>query len=275
MPYESHPYVSEPNGDAAIWRFMDMGKFRDLMANQELYFRRADRFAKDPNEGVPPEEWLRATLKLRQFVLEDEVRLNHEKGTLAQFREASYVTCWYLYTHEDPEMWREFAPYGVAVCSRYDFLKEALNSVVDPAHMGLTRYGYQPTDPYNLTQFIYTKGTEFSREQEVRVVITCNDPVAGNNRHIGPTNFPHERPLKANRLHKWVHDGKRRRINLKPVVNGVVVSPWASDKVCREVEDWVRFTNMTCGATRSGLRSKCFPSPKQRANVLSNSPPRG
>jgi len=65
-------------------------------------------------------------LKLRKFVLEDEVKLSHEKGTLAQFREMSYVTCWHSYKQEDAEMWREFAPYGVAVCSRYELLKEAL-----------------------------------------------------------------------------------------------------------------------------------------------------
>ena len=251
-----------------VWRFMDMVKFRDLMANQELYFRRADRFSQDPNEGVPPDEWLRATLKLRKFVLEDEVRLSHEKGTLAQFRETSYVTCWHLYKQEDPEMWRDFAPYGVAICSEYNRLKEALNSLIDPVNMGLTRYGYKLTDPHNLLQFIFTKGTAFSREQEVRVVMRCYDPVAANNRHIGPTNFPHERPLKVNRLHKWVHDGKRRRINLTPLLTGVVVSPWASSKVCRKVKEWVKLTNVNCEATRSALRSKCLPTLKELAEVM-------
>jgi hypothetical protein len=44
MPVQ--PYVNqlEPQKDAVIWRFMDMPKFRDLMASEELYFRRADLF---------------------------------------------------------------------------------------------------------------------------------------------------------------------------------------------------------------------------------------
>ena len=43
----------EASDDAVIWRFMDMRKFRDLMASEELYFRRAYLFA-DESEGLPP-----------------------------------------------------------------------------------------------------------------------------------------------------------------------------------------------------------------------------
>src|SRR5262249_32921416 len=139
---------------------------------------------------------------------------------------------------EDPEMWKGFAPYGVAVCSRYDLLKAALGPLIDPVHIGLARYGYPPTDRYNLFNFIFKKGKDFVVGAEVRVLMSCYDPVAGMNRHIGPTNFPHDRPLKANRLHKWVSDGKRRRIDLKPLLTGVVVSPWASKKVFDEVKFW-------------------------------------
>jgi hypothetical protein len=226
VPVESHVYVLEPAEDAVVWRFLDMTKFRDLMANEELYFRRADRFAKDPNEGIPPDDWLRATLKLQKYVLADEVKLSAEKGNLSQFREASYISCWHLFNEEDAEVWREFAPYGVAIRTRYGLLKDALNSLIDQILLGLTRYGYKLTDPHNLIQFIFTKGTDFIKEREVRVVMSCYDPVGSTNRNFGPTNnFPHDRPLKSNPLHKWVADGKRRRIKVKPLVTGVVVSP--------------------------------------------------
>jgi hypothetical protein len=35
---------------------MDLRKFRDLMASEELYFRRADLFT-DKSEGFPPEQY--------------------------------------------------------------------------------------------------------------------------------------------------------------------------------------------------------------------------
>ena len=54
VPLQSYVNQREPDADAVVWRFLDIPKFRDLMANEELYFRRADRFKMDPNEGVPP-----------------------------------------------------------------------------------------------------------------------------------------------------------------------------------------------------------------------------
>jgi hypothetical protein len=48
------PYVNqlEPSEDAVIWRFMELCKFRDLMASEELYFRRAGLFP-DKSERLP------------------------------------------------------------------------------------------------------------------------------------------------------------------------------------------------------------------------------
>ena len=50
MPLVPYDKQIEPPDDAEIWRFMDMDKFRDLMANEELYFCRTDLYKKDdPN----------------------------------------------------------------------------------------------------------------------------------------------------------------------------------------------------------------------------------
>src|SRR6266478_973539 len=81
MPLQ--PYVDqlEPAEDAVIWRYMNMDKFRDLMANEELYFRRADLFKKDdPHEGLPPDEYVRKIRGLRRFDLQDELALNNTQA---------------------------------------------------------------------------------------------------------------------------------------------------------------------------------------------------
>ena len=56
MPVGSYFSQVEPEPGDAIWRFMELSKFRDLMASEELYFRRADLFD-DKTEGIPPELW--------------------------------------------------------------------------------------------------------------------------------------------------------------------------------------------------------------------------
>ena len=55
MPMLPYSNRLEPANDAAVWRFMDLRKFRDLVSSEELYFRRADLF-NDKSEGrIRPE----------------------------------------------------------------------------------------------------------------------------------------------------------------------------------------------------------------------------
>src|SRR5438874_13795741 len=118
MPVKSYYSQKEPNSDAVIWRFMDLRKFRDLMATEELYFRRADLFD-DESEGLPPEQYVRRVLGLAPYDIKDEVALNNHLGSLAQTREMHFITCWYLYDKEDLAIWEKYGADGVAVTSRY------------------------------------------------------------------------------------------------------------------------------------------------------------
>jgi hypothetical protein len=77
------PYYSQKEApfEDVIWRFLDLRKFRDLMANQELYFRRADLFD-DQSEGLPPEQYVRRVLGLDPYDINDQVALNNHLGSL-------------------------------------------------------------------------------------------------------------------------------------------------------------------------------------------------
>lgn len=135
MAIESYPDQLEPNNqDAEIWRFMNMQKFRDLIITGELYFCRADLFP-DDSEGLPPEEYVPA-LGLNPFDLLDRRKINDSIGSMAQFREAYYISCWHLFREETCEMWEKYGKDGVAVRSRYRLLKSALDSMNDRAYLG-------------------------------------------------------------------------------------------------------------------------------------------
>ena len=110
------PYGPEPPNDTVIWRFMDLRKFRDLMASEELYFRRADLFA-DKSEGLPPEQYAMRVLGLDPYDINDRVALNDHLGSLAQHRESYYVSCWQLFRREELAMWEQYGHDGVAVIS--------------------------------------------------------------------------------------------------------------------------------------------------------------
>ena len=58
MSLTPHDACIEPPADTRICRFIDLPKFRDLFANEELYFRRTDLFKEtDPNEALPSDEY--------------------------------------------------------------------------------------------------------------------------------------------------------------------------------------------------------------------------
>jgi len=262
MPLQ--PYVDqlEPSADAVIWRYINMDKFRDLVANEELYFCRADLLKDDPHEGLPPDDYVRKIRGLRHFDLQDELTLNHTQAVNRQFSEAHYLSCWNLFEGEKLQMWKEYAPEGVAICSRYELLKGALAPMLDAIHLGLVRYGHEFLTGDNILRYIYGKRERFRDESEVRAVLCSYDPMAQNNRHFNDLNFPSREPLDdVNPLHRWVHPYKRRRIDLNALLTEVVVSPWVSQVIFDEVQHWVKPRPFSC--RRSDLAGRLTPTPEE------------
>lgn len=93
---------------------------------------------------------------------------------------------------------------------------------------------------FNALEFITTKQAKYSADREVRAILTVYDPLAGGNRHFDLNNVTHPEPLDANPRHSWVPDCKRRRINLRALITGVVVSPWAEPDAVEEINLWVK-----------------------------------
>ena len=162
MPVKSYYSQKEPAADAVIWRFMDLRKFRDLMASEELYFRRADLFD-DETEGLPPEQYVQRVLRLDPLDLNDRRELNNHLGSLAQSREMHYITCWYLFDQETLKMWEGYGHDGVAIVSRYDLLREALEKrIIDETHIGLVQYGTAHlTDRFNVEPLLSDDRSSF------------------------------------------------------------------------------------------------------------------
>jgi hypothetical protein len=93
--------VKEPPGDTRICRFMDLPKFRDLFANEELYFRRTDLFKEtDPNEALPSDEYARRVLRLERYDLNDELALNNDLAFARQVSESYFINCWQIFEGE-------------------------------------------------------------------------------------------------------------------------------------------------------------------------------
>jgi len=234
MPVEKYIGQIEPeNQDAEIWRFVSMKKFRDFIDTQELYFCRADLFPQDETEGLPPENY-KPFPQLNPLDLNDRRQIDDSVGNVAQFREAFYINCWHLFREETCKMWEQYGQDGVAICSRYRLLKSELDDLRDRAFIGLVKYGSAHMEGWNLFRFITHKRIEYAAEQEVRAWVWIMDPHASGSRHLDADNRVYPRPLTPPSDN--VLKGHRRKVNLKALVTGIVVTPWASSMAVEEIK---------------------------------------
>jgi hypothetical protein len=67
-------------------------------------------------------------------------------------------------------------------------------------------------------------------------------------------NVPSREPRdELNKLHQWVHPCKRRRIDLKPLVTAIRLSPRATPEEFDEVRTWVKNKNFDCPINPSAI----------------------
>lgn len=252
LPIETYVDQLEPDTEnAVIWRFLDMCKFRDLMATSEVYFCRADRLS-DEREGLPPKEYL-ATFGLDPLDLNDRQELVNQIGSDAQFREGFYVSCWHLFREETCQMWKTYGNEGVAITSRYHLLKSALDSMRDRGYIGLVQYSpdHMLGSCANLFRYITTKRSEFAHEREVRAFLWIPDQQAGGNRHFDENGRAH--PLPLTMPPSYVLVGQRRKVDIQALVVDIVVSPWASSATLDEVKQLVSNAGCKIPVRQSGL----------------------
>jgi len=201
---------------------------------------------------------------LNPLALDDRQTINNHRGFAAQIRENHFIMCWTL-KKESVRMWGEYAPHGLAIRSRYGKLKAVLHAMLDKANLGKVAYGKDKLPrPGNLLCEISTKGKDFEWEGEVRAFIECPAFLAGGNLHIDKDNLARDQVLDENPRHPWNHDHKRRRVDLKELIEGMVLSPWASPELAREVrEDWVKLKGHTYEVQDSDLKSALMPTYQQ------------
>jgi hypothetical protein len=89
-----------------------------------------------------------------------------------------------------------------------------------------------------LLRFISTKREKFAHEKEVRALLWFPNDCGGDTQHFDENNMPHRRPLAdpPEALPKF----KRLPVDLRSMITGIEVSPWASDDTFTQVERMAR-----------------------------------
>jgi hypothetical protein len=98
--------------NAAVWRYMDLRKWVDMLQNGSLYMCRADRF-EDRFEGSHTARSV-DDLKKRGWIGDVFIEWLSYLARVAQW---SYVSCWHLSVRESAVLWKAYPHAAVAVRS--------------------------------------------------------------------------------------------------------------------------------------------------------------
>jgi len=254
-PLEFFTHAPQPAPDTPIWRFRRLKFFRDIIQTREFHFTRTDRFPQDEQEGIPPEEYIAAVLRLDRFDPRNRATIDSHVGMLAQDRESFFIHCWYHFDEERAGTWKTYGLDGVALCTRYDLLCAVATSFEPRPHVGLVQYGTSHLNGhYNVQQFITTKRDQFRDDREFRLGLWRIDPLASNNRHFDNDNRAHQRPIL-----EWIDERRqpmflRQKVDLQALVTEIVVSPYAADSTRADVEQMVGRAGLHISVRDSCLR---------------------
>ena len=194
--------IEIPEGDAVLWRYMDLAKLLALLSKRSLFFPSLDKLG-DRFEG----RWSERTLELvrdrdelwtrdrgHHVVVEDkrndqrlefprldshwtvDETINHWNGALrgGASRSSTFVNCWYEEDEESEAMWKLFASqqYGVAVRTTAARLIGSFTEQL-PDYFGRVSYIAYDSHLMPVTEFppVFFKRRAFMHEREVRAVV--------------------------------------------------------------------------------------------------------
>ena len=246
--------IEIPNGDAALWRYMDLAKLLALVSKRSLFFPALDKLG-DRFEG----RWSERTLELirdrdelwirdrgNHVVIEDkrsdqrlefprvdpdwtvDETIDHWNRAIrgGASRGSTFVNCWYEEAGESEAMWKLFASqqYGVAIRTTAARLVGSFTERL-PDYFGRVSYVAYDSHLMPITELppVFFKRRAFMHEREVRAVVAPEHRV--------------EKAEKENRS-----PGVECAIDPERLIEAVVVSPynpgWLPDIVQSVLEQY-------------------------------------
>jgi hypothetical protein len=182
---QSHPKLTPPPDDAALWRYMDITKLLAMFEDNALWFTQAKQF-QDKYEGVLPKvvvEEIEAVMR-DMLVKHDPDRLaKHGPAILKrghQFRtemarESLYISCWHKSPHQSEAMWKLYlsAGQGVAVRSSLGKMKAAFANTAEDIEVSEVKYIDYTTEWFDAGNGfipVIHKQKIYEHEKEVRLI---------------------------------------------------------------------------------------------------------
>lgn len=252
---------------------MDLSQFMSLLERRSLYFTRADRF-EDPFEGKYPRgnyedrkslveeyrEWwesiaaIHPELNPEEEVVEEVVEPLKSGPLLDDFNSDRmfFLNCWHMNEYESAAMWDNYlkSDEGIAIQSRFDRLKSALQDHNYTIHIGKVQYlDYEEeTIPEDNALWQYLcKRKSFQHERELRMLF---DRLP----HTGEVEYDEDVQAPAKRI-DWSEQPKGIHISvdLDKLIDAVYVAPTSPSWITDLIRNILGTYNVECIVNQSEL----------------------
>jgi hypothetical protein len=191
--------------DEQLWRYVDLWKFVDLIANRKLHLTKLFDF-EDKHEGCLPrldtpyyiedevKEAMARNPQANEDVEREYVRQQIRNGN--RFRRNSFASCWFASDYQSAAMWQLYCPHslGVAIQSTERDLDAALDQPGAPGYM------FEPVHYID-----YEWGSMYDLQKEIRE--RRNDAYVLSPVQCKRKEFEHEREWRVSMVAQEV-DGK-------------------------------------------------------------------
>ncbi len=207
-----------PTKAAVLWRYMDFAKYVKLLDTSCPFFPTAEKLLlNDPFEGSFPQALVSKQPSLLEHTIPENIKSNSRIRDLPKF---TLVSCWHHSEHESNAMWKLYAREtdGIAIKTEFGRLSDSLVSNNSDAQffVGLVNYGIEsPAIKGSIDPFFF-KRRGFEHERELRILTQPKPEMEG---------YP-DKPDLSEPLYK---EGKNYQIDLKYVIQEVVLAPFAED----------------------------------------------
>ncbi|MFK0310579.1 hypothetical protein ACIQUF_04980 [Pseudomonas sp. NPDC090233] len=256
---------------ADMMRYLTKQKLEWLIADAGLYVSAAEHQT-DENEGVSDQTYLSTYLAQNVKDLDPQLLADLDKLMLDMQdvgRKKNFLSCWYLGTEENQEMWDEYGTEGVILFTEEWRLMDAF---AEPLEHALEGYRVTYDDALKagaLHDPLRVKHEKFHKEKEFRVVFSLSrysiltgfESMGGRD----GDHLTHESPLitvcmspegrtQARKVIRRKNLGLVLNFNFGRAIREVRVHPLATDEELRDIEKRLLSIGFSCPVNHSQLR---------------------
>ncbi|MEO6568478.1 MAG: hypothetical protein ABIO94_06910 [Opitutaceae bacterium] len=166
----SHELFTLPPEDTVLWRFVNYDRFKSLLTDRKLYFRRADKF-KDILEGRFTEANRERPSKMFAAIAA-HVTTADLLPIQESHRSHVYVNCWHKNPVENLRMWSEYStgPEAIAVKTDLVSLFRSTTQEIKASNVHYVEESYSIPEFHSLSALVHKRREKYEFENELRLI---------------------------------------------------------------------------------------------------------